>query len=71
MRIKEGELIMNISDAAVEAAAKAHYEIGIGSWEGAYSDTRDVERADMRAALEAAAPYMLGEDAAWKGRQQK
>lgn len=53
---------MKVSDVAVEAAAKAYFELGFGAWEGAHIDTRRVEMDDMRVALEAAAPYMLGAD---------
>jgi hypothetical protein len=53
----------NIPDAAVDAAAKAYYDLGFSSWEGAHEDTREVQRDDMRAALEAAAPHLMSQ--AW------
>ena len=53
--------IQAIPTAAVEAAAKAYYELGFGSWEGAHADTRTVQMEDMHAALEAAHPVLLAE----------
>ena len=46
-----------IPNEAIEAAAKAYYELGLGSWESAHADTREVQMEDMRAALEAVAPH--------------
>ena len=53
---------MSIPEAAVEAAAKAHFENGWGDsrqWEDAEPEARSEARSDMRAALEAAAPHTL------------
>jgi len=51
-----------IPEAAVEAAAKAHFENGWGDsvhWEDAEAEARSEALGDMRAALEAAAPHMI------------
>ena len=53
---------MNIPDKAVEAAAKAHHGVmtggGPGEWGYLDKQSQDNRLYWMRAALEAAAPYM-------------
>jgi hypothetical protein len=54
---------VNISDEAVEAAARAtfvHANLG-AAWEDAQPDWRDAYRASVLAGLEAAAPYIAAE----------
>ena len=47
-----------IPDAAIEAAAKAHFERDGGRWDDWTHEEKAEELDDMHAALEAAAPHM-------------
>lgn len=50
---------MNISDEAVEAAAKAYYSTVPEAWDMTGEDVRRAELNDFRAALKAAVPHLL------------